>query len=812
MRNRFGGTSTDWVFTPVLSGSAVVPSLASEPVTFWSSKTGGTQYTDLLVNGAAASTVVTTGTGQLPIFYGPDGVTELWADAGSERVLLTTNANAASTAWLDESAVVGDLLIATLAARQTRPIRIVFAGSSTTVGLNATQPMHRWVNRFTARLQSAFPSGLPGGETEVVTAAVGAASPSRLPGIHGYNGGAGGTYANSYMSAGLLGHIGTLDPQIVVHMIGANDYYLGVTPADYKAALITALTSIDGVAPDVLHVIVSTYPRPDVATPAYPWSDYGVAMREVADQWADRGRFVDLTGAYSRAGVPGADPLDLISADNIHQTDAGHEMMAARVAAGLAVPVTPRDVDWILTDTGERSDGGLDQADQGNPWRVQSGTWTRSGGTITQTTGGTALVDAGTDQVDVRAVVRVAASEIPGILARASDDSNRLGLFLNRANGTVDFYRMKAGVNTLLTFAAFASVVNRDYTLRLVVDGDQVSGYVDGARLVTWTLDATDLAAFAGRTMVGVRCSTPGGKFSRFGVRRVGDRDPAPRDAPTTTRFVGAQTHTPFVVPAGAQSLFIRSQNPGNGGGSGRRGAAGTVRCGGGGGSAGSFSETRVAAASLPRTLYITVGTPGTGGAGVATDDTNGSAGTAATVNAVKTDTSATTAANTLMLTSSGVGGSGGTAASGTGGTAGAGRWIPSPGAAASTTGGVGGNGSAAGSCPGSGGAGGGLDAANTNRAGGTGGYPAGVHVTQVAGGTAGGGAGNVGVGPIGDVLDSAGGGSGGGSNSAGPGGAGGNGGPYGGGGGGGGASVNGQLSGKGGDGGRGFVEISVIY
>lgn len=99
-RYRFGGGPADWTFDGVSADS--VPDLAQMQggltCTFWNAETGGTQYSDLLdSNGQPATQIVSedgTGlrnTGQIPPFWGPDGVTRMWVEcAGGARLLMVT--------------------------------------------------------------------------------------------------------------------------------------------------------------------------------------------------------------------------------------------------------------------------------------------------------------------------------------------------------------------------------------------------------------------------------------------------------------------------------------------------------------------------------------------------------------------------------------------------------------------------------------------------------------------------------------------------------------------------------------------------
>lgn len=78
-RRRFGGTTGDWVFS--FAGDTV-DRAAGVAVTFYTALTGGTQITDLTTIGGGPITSVTTDSaGEIPEFYGPDSVIEMFADA-----------------------------------------------------------------------------------------------------------------------------------------------------------------------------------------------------------------------------------------------------------------------------------------------------------------------------------------------------------------------------------------------------------------------------------------------------------------------------------------------------------------------------------------------------------------------------------------------------------------------------------------------------------------------------------------------------------------------------------------------------------
>jgi hypothetical protein len=78
-RRRFGGTTADWTFQFV--GDAI-DRAAGVTVTFYNALTGGNQITDLTTAGGGPITsVVSDASGEIPEFFGPANVVEMFADA-----------------------------------------------------------------------------------------------------------------------------------------------------------------------------------------------------------------------------------------------------------------------------------------------------------------------------------------------------------------------------------------------------------------------------------------------------------------------------------------------------------------------------------------------------------------------------------------------------------------------------------------------------------------------------------------------------------------------------------------------------------
>lgn len=86
-RSWFGGTPEAIAVRPTIDRLLrIVP---GAPITLWSAKTAGTQYTDLLLAGVPVDTITADDNAVFPRFQGPDAVAEMWADGlGVDRLLL----------------------------------------------------------------------------------------------------------------------------------------------------------------------------------------------------------------------------------------------------------------------------------------------------------------------------------------------------------------------------------------------------------------------------------------------------------------------------------------------------------------------------------------------------------------------------------------------------------------------------------------------------------------------------------------------------------------------------------------------------
>lgn len=89
-RNWFGGSAADFVFSQYVFAGRQLLDLSPASLQAFSAEEGGTQFTDLILDGVSVSTIEVGADGQIPRFQGPDtGEVELWVSAdGGPRTLL----------------------------------------------------------------------------------------------------------------------------------------------------------------------------------------------------------------------------------------------------------------------------------------------------------------------------------------------------------------------------------------------------------------------------------------------------------------------------------------------------------------------------------------------------------------------------------------------------------------------------------------------------------------------------------------------------------------------------------------------------
>lgn len=249
-----------------------------------------------------------------------------------------------------EKAAIGRLFAA-LNSSSVTACNLVFTGSSSTAGAWATTEARRYVNLLVSQIQSAYPA--PGGVEAVTVAHTESVwgTISTTPGVHGYNGGQGGTTSATYMNDTEAVAIMSVNPAMVMHMIGSNDYGESMAPAVYKTNVQGRVDKLFSLATKPLvQVLVHTYHRWDIAG-TVDGSLYGKALKEIATA-TDNVIYIDLASLFATVDVPGSDPYGVIDADNVHPNDSGHRMIADLLARALRIP--PAKIPTALTDTATR--------------------------------------------------------------------------------------------------------------------------------------------------------------------------------------------------------------------------------------------------------------------------------------------------------------------------------------------------------------------------------------------------------------------------------------------------------------------------
>lgn len=153
-RVRAGGTTSDFVYTTV--GGVI--RVASATLTIWSAETGGTQLTDLLLDGNPVTTIPVPSTGQVPDFDLPDGAYDAWAsaDGGATRVKLAVQSEDAqfAAAVANSTSATHGVLSATYASKPSVSIDLCGAPYNCVPGDDITAELQAAVTAIHAFAKS----------------------------------------------------------------------------------------------------------------------------------------------------------------------------------------------------------------------------------------------------------------------------------------------------------------------------------------------------------------------------------------------------------------------------------------------------------------------------------------------------------------------------------------------------------------------------------------------------------------------------------------------------------------------------------
>lgn len=225
---------------------------------------------------------------------------------------------------------------------RTAPFKVMYTGSSTTQGIppyGVTNKFFNYVSQFSARLLAYSKGGLCTQGVVSATTTSGVTAPS-ANGMYFFNCGLGGTDSANYIGTDRRALMDLIAPQVIIHMVGANDYRnQSPTPAVFKTNIQAVITDARTRVPGVKHVFVHSYPSLDVTgSPTYTWGTYLDKLKEIAAANSDV-RVVDVSPQWAARGVylNSPDPENLVSGDNIHATDDGHTFLSDSIITAMGL-------------------------------------------------------------------------------------------------------------------------------------------------------------------------------------------------------------------------------------------------------------------------------------------------------------------------------------------------------------------------------------------------------------------------------------------------------------------------------------------
>ena len=172
-------------------------------------------------------------------------------------------------------------------------------------------------------------------------------SPSDLNGLAMVNAGVSGTTSGNYLNPDRSSQVSSLNPSVVFHAIGSNDWSLGIPPSVVSHNVEESMNRITSSGP-ILHVILHQHERMHLSSHSnYSWDDYKEEL-EILAHSRDDVLFLDGSASLKRAGVymGGDNSWGLMSSDNVHLTSLGGRVLGDVFLSLLSVP-SSKDSGWV---------------------------------------------------------------------------------------------------------------------------------------------------------------------------------------------------------------------------------------------------------------------------------------------------------------------------------------------------------------------------------------------------------------------------------------------------------------------------------
>lgn len=190
----------------------------------------------------------------------------------------------------------------------SRSLKIVTVGSSSTAGAGATSPANSYPNQLAADLQRRF----PGHDIKVVNAGV---NGQEVPD----------------MLARLDRDVLAYRPDLVIWQFGSNGLLRGRPLPDLEASARLGIERLKRAGTDVIMMDLQHAPRIDGAAAR----DDVLRMMERLSVSTDTALFHRYRLMKAWAGTLGGGYAEMVSADQLHMTDASYRCMAVALAASL---------------------------------------------------------------------------------------------------------------------------------------------------------------------------------------------------------------------------------------------------------------------------------------------------------------------------------------------------------------------------------------------------------------------------------------------------------------------------------------------
>ncbi len=201
-----------------------------------------------------------------------------------------------------------------------------------------------------------------------------------------------------------------------------------------------------------------------------------------------------------------------------------------------------------------------DDFEDGNStgWTSNGGTWNVAADDtkiLVQKANTTGLITAGDTWTDYvyEAKVRVPISNAnAGLVFRVLDNKNFYMYRINTSAQKLELYKSVDGVMTNVSSKTFTTAAKQWYTLKVIVQGNTVKGFVDGERTMEWTNPVTELTA----GKIGFRTTSVDAAFDQVVVTGI---NKAPADISLTQTSVSEQS------PAGSTVGSFSTTDPDEG-------------------------------------------------------------------------------------------------------------------------------------------------------------------------------------------------------------------------------------------------------